>query len=53
MLQFIYNLDISLFHTGLTAFQIANTLALLGFYQLPTPYEIVEWMDKNRELGAF
>ena len=52
-LNFIYDLDVSPFHSGLTAFQMANNLAILGICHPPTPLEIVEWMDENRGLGAF
>jgi hypothetical protein len=52
-LQFIHDLNVSPFRTGLTAFQMGNNLAILGICLPPTPYEIVEWIDENRGLGAF
>jgi hypothetical protein len=52
-LHFIQDLGVSPFRTGLTAFQMANNLALLGLCERPTPYEIVEWINENRGLGAF
>ncbi|PPR04901.1 hypothetical protein CVT24_007176 [Panaeolus cyanescens] len=49
----LVNLQIRGFQTGLTVFQCANNLALLGICREPTCTELVTWISKHKHLGAW
>ncbi|KAF9032190.1 hypothetical protein BJ165DRAFT_1535148 [Panaeolus papilionaceus] len=53
ILTFLLNLRIPGFQTGLTVFQCANNLALAGICEEPTCQEIVNWVGRNKHLGAW
>lgn len=53
VLELLLNLNICGFQSGLTVFQLANNITLLGLATMPTAYNVADWVDNNQNLGAF
>ncbi|KAK7027802.1 hypothetical protein R3P38DRAFT_3190887 [Favolaschia claudopus] len=52
-LQFIIDLKVVGFQSGLTPLQFANNLVFLGICTPPAPEEVGAWIASNKTLGAY
>ncbi|KAF8970783.1 hypothetical protein BDZ97DRAFT_1646413, partial [Flammula alnicola] len=50
---FLEELGVSGFASGLTPFQTANMLAILGLCKMPTPEEMAIWIAAHPDKGAW